>query len=76
MGISPILAQFHGLEHITGVRMDRPFPCSLNFNILSAEIPMVFGTYNISAIPSSAREVEVSQYMQGNPFLKARYCLD
>ncbi|CAP92638.1 Pc13g15690 [Penicillium rubens Wisconsin 54-1255] len=30
-----------------------------------SEIPMVFGTYNISAIPSSAREVEVSQYMQG-----------
>ncbi|KAJ6181332.1 hypothetical protein N7519_011793 [Penicillium mononematosum] len=30
-----------------------------------SEIPMVFGNYNISAIPSSAREVEVSQYMQG-----------
>ncbi|KAK4861826.1 hypothetical protein LT330_003861 [Penicillium expansum] len=31
-----------------------------------AEIPIVFGTYDKSkAIPSSAREVEVSEYMQG-----------
>ncbi|KAJ5950156.1 uncharacterized protein N7479_008569 [Penicillium vulpinum] len=31
-----------------------------------AEIPIVFGTYNRSmTIPSSAREIEVSQYMQG-----------
>ncbi|KAJ5790155.1 uncharacterized protein N7518_007166 [Penicillium psychrosexuale] len=30
-----------------------------------AEIPLVFGNYNMSMIPSSAREVEVSQTMQG-----------
>ncbi|KAJ5956537.1 hypothetical protein N7501_010816 [Penicillium viridicatum] len=32
-----------------------------------AEIPIVFGTYDKSrAIPPSAREVEVSEYMQGS----------
>ncbi|CAI7673398.1 unnamed protein product [Penicillium discolor] len=34
-----------------------------------SEIPIVFGTYDTpGAIPPSAREVEVSEYMQGNPF--------
>lgn len=33
------------------------------------ETPLAFGNYDISmTIPPSAREVEVSQYMQGNPF--------
>jgi hypothetical protein len=69
------LSPIHGLEHIMEVRINQSFSCSFDFNILTAEIPMVFGNFNIS-IPSSAREVEVSQYMQGNPFVNAQYCLD
>lgn len=69
MGILAMSAQLHGLEHTMGVRRSQPFPCSFWFNRIIAEIPIVFGTYDTpGAIPPSAREVEVSEYMQGNPF--------
>lgn len=36
-----------------------------------AEVPMVFGTYNLSteAIPASASEIEASKYIQCAQFL-------
>lgn len=68
MAISAISIQPHGLERTMGVSADVSqilFLCWLS----AAEIPMVFGTYNLSTISSpSAREVAASRYIQGSTF--------